>query len=168
MDNNKPLRLIPKPFSKNGCVLFPQQYNILWRTSWLAFFNCIHAIINKHYDVALVPGGVFLTSINYWRKPDYSWRRYIDISYVSLSLFYQSLRAYNAQHSRLYYVLIGLGILNYHIGVYHYKKKRYWTSIYYHVALHITMATSNYVLYSGTIGSICTTPLISYFYIKKQ
>ena len=147
-----------------GCILLPFQYNILWRTSWLAFFNCIHAIHNKHYDLAIVPGGVFLTSINYWRKPDTSWRRYIDISYVSLSLAYQSLRAYNAQNSRLYYSLVCVGIANYCVGIYYFNKKYYWKSIYYHAALHIAIATSNSVLYSGVIGPIHTTPLISYFY----
>ena len=149
-----------------GCILLPFQYNILWRTSWLALFNCMHAIKNKHYDVALVPAGVFLTSINYWRKPDYSWRRYIDITYVSLSLFYQSLRAYNSQNSKLYYSLVSFGIVNYCIGVHYYKKKYYWKSTYYHAALHIIMATSNIILYCGNIGPMHKTPLISYFYKK--
>ena len=154
--------------SKNECILLPEQYNILWRTSWFAFFNCIHAIKNKHYDIALVPGGVLLTSINYWRKPQNSWRRYIDIIYVSLSLFYQSLRAYNSQNSRLYYSLISLGILNYYMSHFYYKKKCYWTSTYCHAALHLTMGTACSILYSGTIDPIYKTPLISYFYIKPQ
>ena len=98
--------------SFNGYILCPRQSNMLWRTSWLALFNCMYAIKNKHYEIALVPGGVFITSIMYWRKPDYSWRRYIDISYASLSLCYQSLRAYNAEYSNVYYTLASISIIN--------------------------------------------------------
>ena len=150
--------------SFNGYILCPRQSNMLWRTSWLALFNCMYAIKNKHYEIALVPGGVFITSIMYWRKPDYSWRRYIDISYASLSLCYQSLREYNAEYSNVYYTLASISIINYCMGVYSYKKKKYWISTYYHAGLHIFIATANFALYSGYINPIYSTPLLSYFY----
>jgi len=74
--------------------------------------SCIYAIYKNHYDLALVPGGVFLTSINYWRCPDYSWRRYLDMIYVKLALIYQIYRAYNAEYCKLYSGEIALN--NYH------------------------------------------------------
>ena len=60
------------------CILEPDQYNLIFRASFLSLGSSVYAIHNGHYDLALCPGGVFLTSITYWVKPDYSWRRYLD------------------------------------------------------------------------------------------
>ena len=107
-----------------------------------------------HYDLVLVPGGVFLTSINYWHKPDYSWRRYVDMVYVKMAVSYQMYRAYNAENARLYYFILFFSIFCYKIGNYYYKKKMYWHSTYSHSMLHIIANLSNFVLYAGTIPRV--------------
>ena len=102
-----------------------------------------------HYDLALVPGGVFLTSLNYWRLPTYGWRRNLDVGYVCGALIYQNIRAYNMPDAVPYYYLIGIGSLFYPLSNYLYKKKCYWGSTCTHCMLHIVANIANAVLYSG-------------------
>ena len=70
------------------CILYPEQYKIIYNVSFLSLGSCMYAIYNGYYCLSICPGGVFLTSINYWRHPDYSWRRYLDMTYVKLSFIY--------------------------------------------------------------------------------
>lgn len=137
----------------NGCILYPEQCSFIYRTSFFSIFSSMYAVYNGYYDLSLVPGGVFLTSINYWWKPDYSWRRYLDMAYVKLAITYQLIRAYNSENRDLYYSITGLSILFYVLGVHYYKKKLYWHSTYAHSMLHITANIGNIILYSGKINS---------------
>jgi len=79
-------------------ILEPDQYKNIYNVSFLALGSCAYAAYKGHYILSICPGGVFLTSINYWYYPDYSWRRYLDMTYVSLALFYQLYKAYGAQY----------------------------------------------------------------------
>ncbi len=136
----------------NGCFLYPDQYLFIWKVAFLSLFSSTYAIYNGHYDLAFVPAGVFLTSINYWRKPQpNSWRRYIDITYVSLALSYQSIRAYNAQYSIEHYATVMLAMSFYPLGTYFYNKKQYWNATYSHSMIHVMANLSNVILYSGDI-----------------
>lgn len=136
---------------KNGCILYPEQCSFLWRTSFFSLASSLYAVYKGQYSLALAPGGVFLTSINYWRKPDYSWRRDLDMYYVKLAVSYQMMRAYNAQYNRLYYATLFTGVCFYPISIYFYKKKQYWHSTYAHSMIHIVANISNIILYSGYI-----------------
>jgi hypothetical protein len=135
----------------NECILYPPQYNYLWRCSFLSLIAASYALYRGHYDLALVPGGVFLTSINYWRKPDYSWRRTMDIVYVKSSLMYQNYIALNAEYGRIYIMLMLITICFYPVGIYFYKHEKYWHSTYAHSVLHIGGNLANVILYSGYI-----------------
>jgi hypothetical protein len=107
--------------------------------------------------MALAPGGVFLTSINYWRKPDYSWRRYVDMGYVGFAISYQLLRALKAEMGLYYYLFTFSALLCYPAGVHFYNKKMYWASVYAHCMLHVLANVANIYLYSGQID-----PMICY------
>jgi hypothetical protein len=111
----------------------------------------MYAIYNCYYGIALCPFGVFLTSINYWHKPDYSWRRYFDMAYVQCAIFYQCYRSYRAQNATYHYTLMLLGISSYILGIYYYKKNLLWHSTYAHCMLHIIANIANIILYSGYI-----------------
>jgi hypothetical protein len=113
----------------------------------------IYAAHNGYYDLSICPGGVFLTSINYWRYPDYSWRRYLDMTYAKLALIYQLYRAYKSQYMLQYYLIMIVAVSMYPLGIYYYKKKSFWYSTYAHCALHIIANIANMVLYSGRIGN---------------
>jgi hypothetical protein len=133
------------------CIFYKQQYNIIYNISYLSLGSCIYAIYNKHYYISICPGGVFLTSINYWRFPDYSWRRYLDLIYVQLALMYQLYKAYNSEYMMYYYLCTFVSIIMYYISNMYYKKEMYWHSIYYHCLLHIFANIANIILYSGHI-----------------
>lgn len=133
------------------CVLYPEQYIILYNVSFLSLGSSIYAVYNGHYALSLCPGGVFITSVNYWRKPDYSWRRYVDMTYVGLALMYQLYRSYKSQYMIEYYALMILAISLYPIGMYYHKRKLYWHGTYAHCLLHIVSNIANVVLYSGKI-----------------
>ena len=133
------------------CILYPEQYKIIYNVSFLSLGSSMYAIYNGYYDLSLVPGGVFLTSINYWIYPDYSWRRYLDMTYVSLALNYQVYKAYGSQYMIPYYSIMFAAASMYPLGIYYYKKKLFWHSTYAHCALHIISNIANILLYSGRI-----------------
>ena len=136
--------------------LKPSQYNIIWNLAWLSLSSSVYATYKGHYNLAFIPGGVFLTSINYWRNPEVrSWRRYLDIGYVNTALLYQLYKVYihNAQYAKEYYFFTGISIICYPIGLYYYKKKQYWKHIIFHGGLHIFANIANFILYTGYISN---------------
>ena len=134
---------------KNGCILYPKQYKLIYKVSYLSLCSCIYAIFRGYYNLCIVPGGVFLTSINYWRNPTKSWRKYIDIGYVNVSLIYKCIIAYNFTYARIYYLTVCIALSLYPISIYYYNKKKYWYSTYAHCMLHIIANISNFILYSS-------------------
>ena len=135
--------------------IFPQkdQSNLLWRTSCISIFSSIYAVYQKHYILSLLPAGVFLTSINYWRHPDYSWRRYADITFVNFAITYQTYYAFShdAEHFVISMVIMGAAAQFYLIGIYFYVIEQYWLSTYCHSGLHLLANISIIILYSGKI-----------------
>ena len=137
---------------KMDCMYKPEQYKMIYITSYLAVGSSIYAVYNGHYLISLCPAGIFLTSINHWRKPKlYSWQRCLDLTYVNLSLIYQLYKAYRSQYMMQYYVLTFLAISFYPLGNFYYNKKLYWHSAYAHCILHIIANIANIFLYSGQI-----------------
>ena len=132
-----------------NCILSPEQYNYLWRTSWFSLVGAFYAYYTGYYDFIIFPGGVFLTSINYWRKPDYSWRRYLDIAFAHYAMSHQFIKAYNCENARLHYLIMFFSALCFPVGVYYYNKKNFWASTYIHSLIHIFGNVANIVLYSG-------------------
>jgi len=132
---------LPKPYS-----------NMIYYVSYLSLVSACYAYYKGHYDLVLVPGGVFLTSINYWKHPDYGWRRKLDIIYVSCSLTYQVTRAYRAENAYYYYALLGIGISSFPLGVLYRNNVR--ASTFLHSLVHIFGNISNIVLYSGSIPKL--------------
>jgi hypothetical protein len=136
---------------ESGCLLSKEQSNFIWRVSFLSLFSSIYAFHRGYYDLSLAPGGVFLTSILYWHKPDYSWRRTLDMTYVKIAASYQLIRSYKAQYSNMYYLFLFGGICCYQLGIYYYKNNKFWHSTYAHSMLHVLANISNVILYSGSI-----------------
>ena len=134
------------------CILYPDQYKIIYNISFLSLGSSIYAVYNGYYCLSICPGGVFLTSINYWIYPDYSWRRYLDMTYVKFAFIYQVYKAYGSQYMIYYYLLMFIAISMYPLGIYYYKKNLFWHSTYAHCILHIIANIANIVLYSGRIA----------------
>ena len=134
----------------NGCVLPPGPSAYLWRLSWLSLASAVAAVLGGHVDLVFVPLGVWLTSILYWQRPNYSWRRYLDIAYVQFALWFQVYRAANAQHRVPYYALTFAGVPFFLLGTY--LSASPWSSALCHGMIHILANAGNVYLYSGTIA----------------
>ena len=132
-------------------ILEKEQYELIYRASYFSIFTLLYAFYRRHWVNAALQLCVTTTSINYWRKPDYSWRRYIDMAAVKSALLYQLCYSYNADYARVYYILTGIGVLCYPIGIYYYKRGDHWKSTYAHLVLHAFANICNIVLYSGKI-----------------
>jgi hypothetical protein len=133
-------------------LIIPQAHaDLLWYVSWFSFASAVYAWNQGYYDLAIVPGGVWVTSINYWRKPDYSWRRYVDIGYVHTALLYQMLRAQESEHRRMYYTVLAMGCLFFPFGVYFHQNMHLRRSTLCHLLVHLLGNVSNVILYSGYV-----------------
>lgn len=141
-----------------GDLTFDQS-NLLWKTSFLALTSFSTAIYNKKYYCSLIPLTVFFTSINYWRKPDYSWRRTLDMVCVKSGVIINIIIAYNSQYCKIYYPVLFTATSFYPIGIILYKRKNYWGSVYAHATLHVLGNVSNIILYSGYILPLNENPL---------
>ena len=104
------------------------------------------------YGMALVPGGVFITSINYWRNPRYdSWERKVDMVYVHTALAYQLFRAYRAEYGTLHYITMTIAVACYLLSNRYTRTEHIWLSTYLHAMLHVIANISSILLYSGDI-----------------
>lgn len=130
-------------------ILERDQYMLIYRVSHLSLISFLYALYRSQYSLVIVPGSVFLTSTLYWHKPDYSWRRYLDMAVTKTCFIYQGIMAYNAEFSTEYYLLIAIAISFYPIGLLYYKKGDTWRSTYSHVMLHILANIANLSLYSS-------------------
>ena len=132
-------------------MISPQQAHFLWRISWVSLSSSLYALYRGHYAFVPVPGGVFLTSINYWGAPDDAWRRKLDMTYVMAALLYQSFMAMDAEYAMAYYLLLSIALASYPIGWYSYLRGDTWMSVYIHSIIHMAGNVANIALYSGCI-----------------
>jgi hypothetical protein len=65
----------------DGSFYYPAQSFFMCKVATLFLLSSINASHKGYYDLAIGPFGIFLTSLNYWRKPVHnSLRRYIDMT----------------------------------------------------------------------------------------
>jgi hypothetical protein len=133
-------------------ILNKEQYLVLYKSSYIALLSVIYALYQKHYELVIVPTAVFITSINYWSKPDYSYRRYLDMAIVKSTMVYQIYIGYNAQYSGPFLCLWCLAGLSYLVAIGYYKSGDNWKSTYSHLIFHIFANIGNITLYSGYIN----------------
>ncbi len=130
-------------------ILDREQARCLYYTSYLSLLSLTYAIYRNHYSLAIIPGSVFLTSINFWRYPTYSFRRNLDITVVLSSFLYQNYIAYFSLYGNLYYITSALVGFLYLLGVYYHRKQKPWKGTYVHMSLHVVANIGNFMLYSG-------------------
>ena len=139
--------------SKTPTILERPQYILIYRVSWLILASALYAFYREHYRLAFSTLCIFLTSINYWRYPTYSWRRDLDMMVVKYGLAFQWFMAFNSENAYLYYFVSTVAMLCYKIGCYYHDNKQYWPSTYWHMMLHILANLANIILYYGEIPS---------------
>lgn len=116
--------------------------------SSLSLLSGIYALKKRLYNLAMVPIGVWLTSINYWYYPIYSWRRNLDMTYVTFALIYQVIKSYSSKNIKSYCLITGLAVSFYPLSWYLYKKKYFWSSTISHSMIHVFGSLANVILYA--------------------
>ena len=126
----------------------PEQYNILWTSSWFSLYPTIESLKKKKYDLVFCAGSVFLSSINYWRFPKKSWRKTLDIITVNTVLFYQlyTTRQLTQYRRRKFLGLTMLAISSFLLSKYSYNKGLYWQATYFHIGIHFIGNLGNFTL----------------------
>lgn len=105
-------------------VYNPIQYNYLWHTSWSFLLTTCYTVYVQKYNFVIFPGTIFVTSLNYWRKPRYnSWERTLDVSCVHSSVVYNIFRSVGAEYAYPFYVYISIGLFCYILSNYNHEKK---------------------------------------------
>ena len=143
--------IVIKMKNSSNTVISYAYYRYLYNTSYFSLLSVIYVIFRGYNELVIVPGGVLITSILYWRYPTYSWRRTLDIYYVRLALLYQITKTYHAENFNLYLVSILLTVCFHPLSNYFYNKNKLWLSTYCHSMIHLFGNISNIILYMGRI-----------------
>jgi hypothetical protein len=137
-------------------VYVPEHSRILWTSSWLFLGSAIYTGYNQHYDLIIAPGGLFLTSINYWRNPRFnSWQRTLDVNFIYISFCYQLIRSYNAQYFMPFLLGIAFCFGLYKLSLMTFQYKMFLLSTLLHSCLHIFANLSFFGLNLGYIEPFC-------------
>jgi len=135
----------------NGCIIPQDQSYFLCIVSCIHFIAFLYAFKQGLLYLAIHPLAIFFTSINYWRKPMYNWRRNTDIICVFIALLTHILHSIKAQNGLLYRCITTIALLFYPISWYLLKRKYLWGSTIAHSMLHIVAEIANVILYSGIV-----------------
>jgi hypothetical protein len=133
------------------CIVNKEQSTLIWRAAHLHLLSSLYAVYNGHYLVSLFPGIIYLSSIAYWYKPDYSWRLYLDLVIVRSAILTHNILIYNAERANIYYTVFLTGGALYPVGRYYFNRGDYWKYVYIHVILYFIANAANIYLYSGKL-----------------
>ena len=143
------------------CIYEPIQYNYLWKSSCMFLVTTCYTVYQAKYEFIVFPTGIFLTSINYWRKPVYnSWQRSLDVFYVYFSVFYNIFRSLGAEYMYQFNSFVLLGLLFYILSNYNHRKKRLYMSALLHSIAHLLGNVALLYLYSGEILTMGYNPAV--------
>ena len=105
----------------------------------------IVALQKNRYDSGLVYSVVYMSAINYWRKPIYGIRRDIDILVVRFNFIYATVNCIHKYGMSTYYWNIPISIIMmYHLGFFLHDKTPYW--IMAHCSVHLLSALAMYIV----------------------
>lgn len=135
----------------DGCILPRKYYSILYASSYLSLISVVYASYREYYTLSCIPGSVFLTSILYWQRPDYSWRRTVDMAVVNTALVMNCYVAWWAQRGWFYYGITSFAVCLYIVARELYKRGYLLESTVCHAGLHLFANIANLVMYSGNI-----------------
>ena len=133
----------------------PQQYSLLYYTSWIALFSGIYAMYQNCYDIALCNLCVCCTSLLHWRKPfAISWFRSLDLLISKLAILYGVFRAYKSQYFFFAYLYGALSTYCYILSTYCYNLGYTWRAVVLHLFVHLFANVSSVILCSGYLQPI--------------
>ena len=146
----------------NTRILLPEQYYFICKISLIMILSIFNSFYQGYYDMCLLVLLVQFTSILYWSKPEYNWKRNTDMIAANSTILYHCVRAYGSDNGMLFYIFTLLGVLCYYISWKYYYKKKYWYSVYSHSGVHIFFNIAINTLYFGHVVSVCNNRIILY------
>jgi hypothetical protein len=129
----------------NDKLIMPIQYSkFLFYSSFSMLISAIIAIIINDIYVTIYFFILFLTSINYWRRPEYGLRRNIDLFVVNCGIvivFYQVCLLKNEFCRFVFFSMSICSAVFYIIeNILEYNKNLQW--IIFHMAIHLYVSLS--------------------------
>ena len=128
-------------------VNIPMSYNyskFLFYSSFSMLISALIAIYMNDIYITIYFFLLFLSSINYWRKPEYGFRRNIDLLVVNMGIFgllYQICLLKNEFCRHVYMSLALCSIIYYIIEhIFSYFKNPKW--IIFHMTIHIYVSAA--------------------------
>ena len=131
-------------------IISQQHADFIYYLSHISIISSIYAIINAHYDLAFVPGLIYLTSINYWKNPVKGFRRNLDMTCVFTTLSYQLYWSINSENFILYLFVKLIAMISFPISWY-FVDKDFELSMLFHGFVHLFGNIANIILYSGSV-----------------
>jgi hypothetical protein len=126
------------------------QYLLL--TSHACLISAIYGIIHNS-SLWVIPAGVYVNSINYWRHPVNGFRRNLDMCWGILGLVISVSTSGCSTNAIPYRIMTFSACLMYPLSYYFYWKKQYIIATFIHSMIHIFGNIGNIYLFTG--GTIC-------------
>jgi hypothetical protein len=143
----------------SNLYILEKKYSLILLTSSLMFgINSIYGFYNYLYndmiflDVLLSNTFLFITSVNYWRKPIEGFRKNIDLVACLINLFYNTYSVYNCQYSWIGFIVIKCVMGFYMISWFYYNKNRVKLSIFWHIMSQLSGCIGNFIVFTGLIS----------------
>lgn len=122
-------------------------HNYLFMTSQLSIISAIYGY-NNYIQLWIIPAGVYLNSVNYWRNPQSGWRHNFYIGYAIHGVIYQHIVAYHLPICPIWYYLFSfLSIISYQASIWFLQKKQYIMTTFLHSLIHLFDNLANIALY---------------------
>lgn len=131
-----------------------EEASIIWYTSWSSLVgSSIQYFYYETHDLSIGTFMVLLTSLLYWRKPTYGYRRTIDMTTVFSVFLYYMYRSFYIQKPYGYYLFTGLSIYSYYISWCKYDNNKK-ESAYYHALIHVFANIANLLLSANSYSAL--------------
>ena len=123
---------------------------IMFATSLLTTLSCAASAYSGLYDCLFTSSAILFCSMNYWRKPEYGWRRNVDIVNTIVCLSYQLYICHSIEITlRAYYLfLTTLGVAGLVLG----QRLPGRAATLSHSSGHVFGNIANMFLYKGFVN----------------
>jgi hypothetical protein len=130
-------------------TILPEMHaRALYLYSHLWFLNALYGLYIAQTIHSLIPFGVGCTSLLYWGKHQYDWRRKLDMSMCIFSSVYVTYHLIDSPQWNTYLFIKALGYLAYFSSVYYHMQRQYTISTILHMGTHLSAHTGAIILFN--------------------
>lgn len=153
---------------KSDLILEKKYSNIILTSSLLFGLNSISGLYNYIYndmqfvDVLITNTLLFITSVNYWRKPVYGFRRNIDMATSLFNILYNTYMISHCNNAYICFISIKCILIFYALSWVYHNKNRKDMGVFWHCMVQLAGNIGNGVILAG----IVSVPIL--YNIKKE